>query len=87
MMAWGLAIDQAPNGVRVNAIAPGNIDTPMNEHLLADPEYRATKIEATPLRRIGVVTDITGTVVLLASRHSGFTTGTSISIDGGHTAG
>jgi NAD(P)-dependent dehydrogenase (short-subunit alcohol dehydrogenase family) len=86
MMARGLAIDEAPNGVRVNAIAPGNIETPMNEHLLADRDYRAAKVAATPLRRLGAVDDLTATVVLLASGHAGFTTGASIAIDGGQTA-
>ena len=86
MMARGLAIEEAPNGVRVNAIAPGNIETPMNEHLLADRDYRAAKVEATPLRRLGAVDDLTATVVLLASGQAAFTTGASIAIDGGQTA-
>jgi NAD(P)-dependent dehydrogenase (short-subunit alcohol dehydrogenase family) len=86
MMVRGLAIDEAPNGVRVNAIAPGNIETPMNEHLLADAGYRAAKVAGTPLRRIGAVDDVTALAVLLASGHAAFTTGASIAVDGGSTA-
>lgn len=81
-----LAIEEAPNGVRVNAVAPGNVRTRMNAELLADADYERAMLEGTPLGRLGEVGDIAPTAVLLASDSSAFLTGQSIVIDGGWTA-
>jgi NAD(P)-dependent dehydrogenase (short-subunit alcohol dehydrogenase family) len=86
LLTKALAIEEAGNGVRVNAIAPGNIRTPMNEGLLADPEYERSQIEATPLRRIGEVDDIAPLAVMLASDASSYVTGHSMVVDGGWNA-
>lgn len=81
-----LALELAPRGIRVNAIAPGNIRTAMNEDLLADPGYEAAMLERTPLGRIGVPADIVPTSVLLVSDAAAYVTGARLAIDGGWTA-
>lgn len=81
-----LALDAAPMNIRVNAVAPGNIRTPMNAHLLADPTYEKAMLDQTPLARIGEVEDIVPAVVYLVSDLAGYVTGTSLLIDGGWTA-
>lgn len=81
-----LAIEEAPAGVRVNAIAPGNIRTSLNKHLLADQAYEKAMIDLAPLGRIGEVTDIAPAVVFLVSEAASYVTGTTSVIDGGLTA-
>lgn len=81
-----LAVEEAPNGVRVNAIAPGNVETPMNAHLMADPEYLAAMLEATPLGRNGRPRDVVPLVLLLASGDGSWITGQSFVVDGGWVA-
>jgi NAD(P)-dependent dehydrogenase (short-subunit alcohol dehydrogenase family) len=81
-----LAVDEGANGVRFNAIAPGNIETPMNAHLMADPAYRKAMIDNTPAGRNGRADEIAPLSVLLASDCSAFTTGASILVDGGWAA-
>jgi NAD(P)-dependent dehydrogenase (short-subunit alcohol dehydrogenase family) len=86
LLTKALAIEEAPNGVRVNAIAPGNIRTPMNDHLFEDPEFERAMLDATPLGRIGEVDDVAPLAVLLASDASSYMTGHSMLIDGGWNA-
>lgn len=86
LLTKALAVEEGPNGVRVNAIAPGNVETSMNEHLMADPGYKAALLEATPLGRNGQPEDIAPLAVLLASDYAAFATGTSVLVDGGWVA-
>lgn len=81
-----LALDAALLGVRVNAVAPGNIRTPMNAHLLADPTYEQAMLDQTPLGRIGEVEDVVPGVLFLVSDQARYITGSSLLIDGGWTA-
>ena len=81
-----LALDGAPMGIRVNAVAPGNIRTPMNAHLLADPGYEKAMLDQTPLGRIGEVNDVVPAVLFLVSDHARYVTGASLLVDGGWTA-
>jgi NAD(P)-dependent dehydrogenase (short-subunit alcohol dehydrogenase family) len=67
-------------------VAPGNVHTAMNAHLFADAEYERAAIAVTPARRIGLVEDITGAVLFLASDHAGYANGTTLVVDGGVTA-
>src|SRR6185436_6382299 len=67
LLTKALAVEVAADGVRVNSVAPGNVHTAMNAHLFADAEYERAAIAVTPARRIGLVEDITGAVLFLAS--------------------
>lgn len=77
-----LAVEWAPHGVCVNAIAPGIFPTDLNRNLLDSPRGKEL-IKRTPLARFGTVDEIVGTAVFLASDESAFTTGRIIAVDGG----
>jgi gluconate 5-dehydrogenase len=79
-----LALEMAGSGVRVNAIAPGYIDTPLTRQ--HPPETRARICSVTPLGRFGEVHELIGPVVFLASDASTFVTGAILAVDGGWTA-
>lgn len=81
-----LAVEEGPNGLRVNAIVPGNVRTALNADLFVDPEYEAARIASTPLRRIGEVGDIAPAAVFLSSAAAAYITGALLVIDGGLTA-
>jgi NAD(P)-dependent dehydrogenase (short-subunit alcohol dehydrogenase family) len=81
-----MALELAPRGVRVNAVAPTFIETPMTKGFLADPEFRADTISRIPLGRVGHVDDVVGAVVYLASPAASLVTGASLLVDGGYTA-
>ena len=78
-----LALEWAPHGIRVNAIAPGYIHSEMTENLLASERGQAM-IANTPLQRAGAPEELDGTVLLLASGASSFINGATIVVDGGH---
>jgi NAD(P)-dependent dehydrogenase (short-subunit alcohol dehydrogenase family) len=78
-----LAAEWGPDGVRVNCIAPGLVETDFARALYEDPERRAKREAETPLRRLGQPIDIAGAALLLASRAGAFITGQTIVVDGG----
>jgi NAD(P)-dependent dehydrogenase (short-subunit alcohol dehydrogenase family) len=80
-----LARELGGRGIRVNAIAPGVIETDFAAPLLADPELAGRIARASALGRVGQVQDVVGAVVWLASGASAYVTGTVIVIDGGAT--
>jgi NAD(P)-dependent dehydrogenase (short-subunit alcohol dehydrogenase family) len=86
MFVKALAVEEAENGVRVNAIAPGEIRTRLNEDLLEDPDYMKAVVEATPMRRVGEVGEIAPAAVFLLSNDASYITGASLAIDGGWAA-
>jgi gluconate 5-dehydrogenase len=79
-----LALEFAPHGIRVNAIAPGYIDTPLTRQHA--PEVRDRITQTTPLGRFGQARELIGPIVFLASEASSFVTGSSLIVDGGWTA-
>jgi NAD(P)-dependent dehydrogenase (short-subunit alcohol dehydrogenase family) len=82
-MARNLAVEWGPQGVTVNTIAPGLIETPFSTQLLANPDFMAKRLSMTPLRRVGQPEEIAGIAVMLASRAGAFVTGQTIVADGG----
>lgn len=87
------ALAMAPHGIRVNAIAPGVVDTPMWGHVdalfakyegLAPGEKKAAVGKAVPLGRMGVPSDIAGAAVFLASAESAYVTAQTLNVDGGN---
>ena len=85
-MTKDLAGEFAPYGVRVNAVAPGWIDTELNAPLLNHPTAPQKVLERVPLGRWGTVADVVGPVLFLASNAARYVTGHMIPIDGGAAA-
>lgn len=85
MMAKSLALEAAPYGVRVLCLAPGAIQTPINEAVWSDPEGYADLLQKIPLGRIGQPEEVAGVAVFLASGLAAYMTGTTIYVDGGMT--
>lgn len=81
-----LAIAYSKEGIRVNAIAPGWVDTPLTKTLREDPARDAAILSRTPLGRWAVPDDIAGAVVFLCSPAAKFVTGAVLPIDGGYLA-
>jgi NAD(P)-dependent dehydrogenase (short-subunit alcohol dehydrogenase family) len=86
MLVKSLSTEFAPRGIRVNAIAPGNVHSPMNEEFFKSAEYERAMIERTPAGRVGVVEDIAPAVVFLASDAARYVHGVSLLVDGGWAA-
>lgn len=80
-----LALEAAPRGVRVNAVGPGYIDTPLLKDLPA--EAREALIRLHPLGRLGTDAEVANAVLFLASDEASFITGAHLMVDGGYTAG
>jgi len=78
-----LAIEEAPRGIRVNAIEPGMILTPMNARAESDDAYRRTLEQNIPLGRAGQPSEVADLAVFLASDQARYITGARIVIDGG----
>lgn len=81
-----LAIEWAEHGIRVNAVAPGRVDTPSRAGTLSEPGYKETAMGRIPLKRFGTVEDVTGAVRYLASPEAAYITGQTLVLDGGLTA-
>ncbi|HEX9940582.1 MAG TPA: glucose 1-dehydrogenase [Thermoanaerobaculia bacterium] len=87
MLTKTLAVELARDGIRVNAIAPGLIQTRFSEVLWSSPEARERALRTIPQRRIGQPDDLAGAVLYLAGDAARFTTGAVLVIDGGQTLG
>jgi NAD(P)-dependent dehydrogenase (short-subunit alcohol dehydrogenase family) len=79
-----LALELAPHGITVNAVAPGAIDTPMNTNAYT-PEVRRTYEERIPMQRIGTAEEVADVVLFLASDAARYLTGQELVVDGGLT--
>jgi NAD(P)-dependent dehydrogenase (short-subunit alcohol dehydrogenase family) len=86
MLTQTMARDLGADGIRVNAIAPGVIETPMTEATRQDPRRLARFVGQTPLGRIGQPEEIAGPAVFLASTLASFVNGTVLLVDGGAQA-
>jgi NAD(P)-dependent dehydrogenase (short-subunit alcohol dehydrogenase family) len=82
-----LAVEYAPFGIRVNALAPGFIETALTERVLRNPAFSKALLEQTPLRRFGTGEDVARAALFLASDDSAFVTGAELAVDGGMSAG
>ena len=81
-----IAVEFAPKGIRVCAVGPTAIDTPMTHERLTDPVIGKDLLSRIPMGRFGQPVDIIGAVVFLASPAAALITGTTVMIDGGWTA-
>ena len=81
-----LAIEWSKSGVCVNAIAPTAVNTPMNEKLFSNPEWRRDVLNRIPIGRFCEPVDLVGPMVFLASSASDMVTGITLPVDGGWTA-
>lgn len=83
-LARNLAVEWGPAGIRVNAISPGLIRTPLaEENLMSNPQFMARRLAQTPLRRVGEAHEIAGAAIFLASAAGGFVSGHNLVVDGG----
>src|SRR5450830_1288465 len=83
MLAQTLALEWAPDGIRVNVVSPGMTHTPMSEKMYADPQIKKARQAIIPLARIGEPVDIANVIEFLVSPLSAYVTGQDICVDGG----
>jgi NAD(P)-dependent dehydrogenase (short-subunit alcohol dehydrogenase family) len=81
-----MAVELAPDRIRVNAVAPTFVETPMTAGYLADPAFRAWVMHRIPLAQLASVDDVAAAICFLASDAARMITGTSLRVDGGWTA-
>ncbi|MGH6816025.1 MAG: SDR family NAD(P)-dependent oxidoreductase [Hyphomicrobiaceae bacterium] len=86
LFTQALARELAPDGIRVNAVAPGVIETAMTEATRADPDRLAAFMKRIPLGRVGQPEDVVGPVLFLASPMASYVTGAILPVDGGYLA-
>lgn len=86
LLTKALAIELSPLGIRVNAIGPGFIATPLNAAARQNPQYMANFAGRIPIGRIGAPEDIAGPAVFLASDMARYITGVTLPVDGGYLA-
>jgi NAD(P)-dependent dehydrogenase (short-subunit alcohol dehydrogenase family) len=82
-----LAVEYAPFGIRVNALAPGFIETALTDRVLRNPAIAKVLLDQTPLRRFGTPADVAAVALFFASDESAFVTGAELAVDGGMAAG
>jgi Tropinone reductase 1 len=83
MLTKYLACEWAKDGIRVNAVAPWYINTPLAKQVLADPAYAKAVIDATPAGRVGEPEEVGAVSAFLCSRAASYVTGQVLAIDGG----
>jgi NAD(P)-dependent dehydrogenase (short-subunit alcohol dehydrogenase family) len=81
-----LAVQWIGDGIRVNAVAPGLIDTPMTAPMAAFPELLDAELARVPMGRMGTPADVAAAVLFLSSSAAAYATGTVLAVDGGYLA-
>jgi len=81
-----LAVEYAPFGIRVNALAPGFIETALTARVLRNPAINKALLDRTPLRRFGSPDEVARAALFFASDDSAFITGAELAVDGGMAA-
>lgn len=87
MLTQVLAMELIPHNIRVNAIGPGFVETPMTAALSADPEGQEMMMSMTPMGRLGTVREMANTALYLACDESSYTTGATLYPNGGMFVG
>ena len=82
-----MALDYAHDNIRVNACIPGFIDTPMNAHVMGDPELLKTWNATIPMQRPGTSEETAEVILFLASDEASYVLGSAFVVDGGQLAG
>jgi NAD(P)-dependent dehydrogenase (short-subunit alcohol dehydrogenase family) len=82
-LARNLAVEWGPKNIRVNALSPGVIRTPLASELLGNASFMERRLSLTPLRRVGEPAEVATAALFLASAAGGFVTGHNLVIDGG----
>ncbi len=83
MLVRGMALELAPHSIRVNAIAPGLVETNLTTRIFQTPDVLASRVRRIPLGRAGQPEDMIGAAIFLASDDSAWMTGTTVTVDGG----
>lgn len=86
LLTESMAVDLAPYHIRVNAVAPGFIDTPLDRELKKKEKTPLVLTNRTPMGRLGTVEEVAHAFLFLASEEASYITGTTIVVDGGHLA-
>lgn len=86
LLTQSMAVDLAQHGIRVNAVAPGFIDTPLDRELKKKEEKPLDLTSRTPMRRLGTIEETANAFLFLASDEASYITGTTLVVDGGHLA-
>lgn len=81
-----MAVELAPNGIRVNTVAPTFVETPLTKPMLEDPEFKDFVFGMIPLKQLASYDDVVAAVMYLVSPNAGMVTGHSLRVDGGWTA-
>ncbi|HSB76861.1 MAG TPA: SDR family NAD(P)-dependent oxidoreductase [Terriglobales bacterium] len=82
-MVKGLATELAPDGIYVNCVAPGWVETDMSRPVLEDPEAREAIFSVIPLRRVASPEEVAAPILFLCTEHAGFITGEIFNVNGG----
>src|SRR5882724_6990730 len=82
-----VALEVVKSGIRVNAVAPGPVDTGMLTRFTGTAENKAALVTTVPMDRLGLSEELANAIVFIASDEASFITGHVLNVDGGHTAG